>query len=271
MPDRTLVLYIHPAKGPTKPMLININLVEEAGIRSLQDPDRARIDEMIRQIKVPFPKSQPESNRQGLQMIVAHISSYAQWRGIVIQTEGTIDSVAEPTPSPAISAEQIDKMTKQVQQLTAETQNLRHQLAQRIQQLQQQQTENAVLQQRLLVLGADRDKAYREIALARQNALPANDGALQQAQQTIFDLRRQIADLMTTQAAAAEPNESRKEVLDLTAQLRDAAKREMQQQQQLNEHSAEIERLNAIIQHFGEVLPPLGQPPVVLNEEILPF
>jgi chromosome segregation ATPase len=90
-----VTLYIHPDKGPIKPIKLNLLEIETTVQNSKMARDNfeeARIQEVIKRIKKEFPYVVPESNRNGIVTILARFSNAYQFNGMALRLSGQIEA-----------------------------------------------------------------------------------------------------------------------------------------------------------------------------------
>lgn len=152
-----VTLYIHPDKGPIKPIQLNLMEIEVAvhnSRMSTYNRDEERLRQVALRIKQAFPYVDPNSNRNGIMTVLSRFSSAYQFNGMVLRLSGTIedDGASQNDGIKRLNSE-VDALTKEVPRLRRllEIEQQAHRATK--EQVMQVQAENSRLIQ-------DRDLAY---------------------------------------------------------------------------------------------------------------
>jgi chromosome segregation ATPase len=117
----TVTLYIEPDKGPIKPISIDLMEIEQAvrtTYRTSVNREQERQRLICAKIKQQFPYVEPESNLNGLSLVLARFSYADQLNGWVLRLKGVIESdpvkVASPNGQVVALQQEISNLTQTV-------------------------------------------------------------------------------------------------------------------------------------------------------------
>lgn len=221
----TVTLYIEPDKGPIKPINIDLMEIEQVVLTTYRtsgnrDQERQRL--ICAKIKQQFPYVEPESNLNGLSMVLARFSYTDQLNGWVLRLKGVIESDPVKAASPN---GQVVALQKEISNLTRTVVDLRGQLlkeqnANLSDKAKAQQLESA--NQNLV---QQRTKDYNEIVQLRmkeQQDQQENQRLNQEIQRLNSELASETQRLRTeaeNALRAASANQLRYEQLEMQSKL----------------------------------------------------
>lgn len=278
--SQEMTLYIHPDKGPIKPIQLNLMEIEVAVHNSkfsTNNRDEERLRQVALHIKKAFPYVDPNSNRNGIMTVLSRFSSAYQFNGMVLRLSGTIEDDGLPNNDgiKRVNSE-IDALTKEVPRLRRllEIEQQAHRAAK--EQVMQLQAENSrLIQDRDLIY--DRNKVRLDDLQARLQLREEENRRLREESEKIIRahsaLNVQHEMLKSSQQELEETNrtlhQSREELQHrLTsmenelARLRLDAKNAKTAEEQLRETIARLEDENRELEDMlrtGQTIPSQSQ------------